>query len=157
MICFLRVDDRLIHGQVQTSWISLSQAKNILVIDDHVSKDAMAIQILEFAAPKGMKLKVLNVEDGFAFWAKAIASKNRIMVLFKSIHTVRRLAEMGIQFESVMIGPSSYKEGSKEIIQSTYFSADEVEDATRLHSMNVELFFQHTPEQKKIFWKDISL
>ena len=157
MICFQRVDDRLIHGQVQTSWIALSRAQNVLVIDDKVRNDAMAIQILEFAIPKGMKLKVLNIDEGVAFWEKAIASKNRIMVLFKSIHTVRCLAEKGVAFESIMVGPSSYKEGSKEIIQSTYFSDEEIEDAKVLDALGVELFFQHTPEQKKIYWKEIGI
>lgn len=157
MICFIRVDDRLIHGQVQTSWISLSGAKNILVIDDAVAKDDMAIQILKFATPSGMKLKVLNVEEGYAFWNKAQASPNKIMVLMKSIHTVYRLAQMGITFEEVMVGPSSYKEGSTEIIQSTYFTKQEMEDVEKLHQDCVSVFFQHTPEQKKVFYKDLKI
>lgn len=134
MICFIRVDDRLIHGQVQTSWISLSRAKNILVIDDEVSNDDVAKQILKFATPNGMKLKVLSIADGYDFWEKAQLSNNNIMV---------------------MVGPSSYKDGSKEIIQSTYFSEQEMEDTKKLDELGVNIYFQHTPEQKKIYYRDI--
>lgn len=157
MICFVRVDDRLIHGQVQTSWISLSKAKNILVIDDTVASDDVAKQILQFATPNGMKLKVLNVEEAITFWPKAMASANNIMVLFKTIKSVERFAKAGISLPEIMIGPSSYREGSKEIIQSTYFKDDEIEAAKHLHAFGVTLFFQHTPDQKKVYWTELKL
>lgn len=155
MICFIRVDDRLIHGQVQTSWISLSRAKNILVIDDDVSNDDVAKQILKFATPNGMKLKVLSIAEGYDFWQKAQLSSNNIMVLFKTISSVYKLAKMGVKFDEVMVGPSSYKERSIEIIQSTYFSEQEIEDTKKLDELGVKIFFQHTPEQKKIYYQDI--
>lgn len=157
MICFVRVDDRLIHGQVQTSWISLSKAKNVLVIDDGVAKDDVAKQILQFATPHGMKLKVLDVDTAYNFWKKAEASSNNIMVLFKNIISLYRLVEKGIQIQEVMIGPSSYTEGSTEIIQSTYFRDEQIEAAKKLHTMGVTLFFQHTPDQKKVYWSELNL
>lgn len=157
MICFIRVDDRLIHGQVQTSWISLSKAKNILVIDDQVAKDDVAKQILQFATPNGMKLKVLDVDAAVSFWPKAEASSNNIMVLFKSITSLYRLVKQGVDLKEVMIGPASYTEGSKEIIQSTYFREEEIEAAKQLHELGIVLFFQHTPDQKKVYWSELKL
>ena len=38
-IVLSRIDDRLIHGQVMTAWVSYVGGKEILIIDDKVAKD----------------------------------------------------------------------------------------------------------------------
>ncbi len=157
MICLLRVDDRLIHGQVQTSWISISEAKNVMVVDNEVRNDDIAKQVLKFALPVGMKLKVCNVDEAAAFWEKAIASSNNIMVLFKTIVTVYELVKKGIELKELMVGPVSYKEGAKEVIHSTYFTEEEIKAAHTLAEQGVSIYFQHTPDQKKEYWKNITI
>ena len=37
----VRVDDRLIHGQVVTQWVKVFKAQKIVVIDNNVAKDKM--------------------------------------------------------------------------------------------------------------------
>ena len=39
----VRVDDRLIHGQVVTQWVNVFKAQHIVVIDNNVAKDKMQI------------------------------------------------------------------------------------------------------------------
>ncbi|MCR0328990.1 PTS sugar transporter subunit IIB [[Clostridium] innocuum] len=157
MICLMRVDDRLIHGQVQTSWISISEAKNVMVVDNDVRNDDIAKQVLKFALPVGMKLKVCNVDEAVAFWEKAIASPNNIMVLFKTIVTVQELVKKGVKIKELMVGPVSYKEGAIEIIHSTYFTEAEMKAAQALSTQGVSIYFQHTPDQKKEYWKHITI
>lgn len=157
MICLMRVDDRLIHGQVQTSWISISEAKNVMVVDNGVRNDDIAKQVLKFALPVGMKLKVCDVDEAAAFWEKAKASPNNIMVLFKTIVTVHELVKKGIELKELMVGPVSYKEGAKEVIHSTYFTEREIKAANALAEQGVSIYFQHTPDQKKEYWKNITI
>ena len=49
----VRVDDRLIHGQVVTQWVNVFKAQHIVVIDNNVAKDKMQKSVLKFAAPPG--------------------------------------------------------------------------------------------------------
>lgn len=58
-----RIDDRLIHGQVMTAWMKVRPAKQILVIDDKVAKDEFMIDVITLAAPKGIKVRVLSVDQ----------------------------------------------------------------------------------------------
>lgn len=39
MICFSRIDDRLIHGQVVTTWVNLHRIEQIIVLNDAVAAD----------------------------------------------------------------------------------------------------------------------
>lgn len=157
MICLMRVDDRLIHGQVQTNWIQISGAKNIMVIDDKVKNDEIACQILRFAVPGNMKLKIMSIDEAVAFWPKAQASANNIMVLFKSICTCSKLQERGISFDRILMGPVSCKPHTTEIVNGTYFTDEEIKAAHALSQQGVEICFQQTPDVKKEYWHKMNV
>ncbi|MFR1599631.1 MAG: PTS sugar transporter subunit IIB, partial [Coprobacillus cateniformis] len=53
---FIRIDDRLIHGQVVTAWIKTYQAKKILIVDDIVAKDDFLKNVLKMVKPSGVDL-----------------------------------------------------------------------------------------------------
>ena len=58
-----RVDFRLIHGQVITRWLTQCQINEIVTIDTALSKDAFMQEVFKMAAPKGVKITIVNVED----------------------------------------------------------------------------------------------
>ena len=60
----VRVDDRLIHGQVVTQWVNVFKAQHIVVIDNNVAKDKMQKSVLKFAAPPDIKVSI------FSLWTK---------------------------------------------------------------------------------------
>ena len=63
MIKLLRVDDRLIHGQVATTWTKTLQADSIIVANDEVIHNELQIIALKLAVPAGMKVAIRSVED----------------------------------------------------------------------------------------------
>lgn len=155
MISLIRVDDRLIHGQVQTVWIGATGAKNIMVIDDETKKDEIACQVLKFALPSGMKLKILSVDEAVEVWQKAIDSPNNIMVLFKSIKHVWTFHQKGGVFDSILVGPTCGKANTTEIVNGTYFTPEEIEAANALDKQGVDIAFQQTLDVKKVHWKNV--
>ena len=50
----VRVDDRLIHGQVVTQWVNVFKAQHIVVIDNNVAKDKMQKSVLKFPGKRGV-------------------------------------------------------------------------------------------------------
>lgn len=59
-VVLTRVDERLIHGQVMTSWLKLCNANVILIIDAGSASNAFLKRILFAAAPKDVELQVMN-------------------------------------------------------------------------------------------------
>ena len=102
-IKLVRVDFRLIHGQVITKWSNIISAKEIIVVNDQLSKDEYMAEIYIMAAPPGMKVNVLSIND-FVTQAKnnAYASGN-VLVLFKNIKDARDTVDMGIPFKQVQV------------------------------------------------------
>ena len=66
----VRVDDRLIHGQVVTQWVKVFKAQKIVVIDNNVAKDKMQKNVLKFAAPPELKVSIFSVDKAVEVWNK---------------------------------------------------------------------------------------
>ena len=57
-----RIDTRLLHGQVATTWTKTTQPNRIIVVSDAVSKDKLRKQMIEQAAPPGVKANVVPID-----------------------------------------------------------------------------------------------
>jgi len=134
MVRAYRVDDRLIHGQVQTQWIAEYQINRIIIIDDGVVKDAIAMQILKIAKPPSIDLVVCGTDRAMQLLEKDSRQSNaRTFVIFKTITTAWRLVEAGLKMETLVVGPTSAKQGAKQMGKNTYFDREEQEAAAKLH------------------------
>lgn len=61
-IRLVRIDDRLIHGQVATVWAKVTKVNRILVVSDEVAKDTLRKTLLKQAAPPGVAVNVITID-----------------------------------------------------------------------------------------------
>lgn len=114
----VRIDERLIHGQVAGIWSTSLDTQRIIVINDEAANDPLQKSSLRMAAPASMRLSVLPV-------AKAVENINagkygnqRIFLLFKNPKDVLRFLEAGGMLPNLNVGNMSYKEGAREVTKS---------------------------------------
>lgn len=62
-IKLVRIDFRLIHGQVITKWSNKISATRIVVVNDALSKDEFMADIYVMAAPPGMTVDVISIDE----------------------------------------------------------------------------------------------
>ena len=102
-IVLVRIDDRLIHGQVMTSWLNYTSANKIMIIDDEVANDAFMKSVLKTCVPANVKLATFTVEKAAARLKKGSAG-DKCIILVKYPKTLYRLMSEGIVFDHVNIG-----------------------------------------------------
>lgn len=100
----VRVDDRLIHGQVVTQWVNVFKAQHIVVIDNNVAKDKMQKSVLKFAAPPDIKVSIFSVDKAVEAWEKNQFGTKNVFVLFRDVNQIAELQEKGVSFEEITIG-----------------------------------------------------
>ena len=66
MVELLRVDHRLLHGQVVFSWCSALNPDCILVANDEAVSDELRKTTLRMSKPAGVKLVIKSVDDSIA-------------------------------------------------------------------------------------------
>ena len=153
MVRAYRADDRLIHGQVQTQWISEYRINRVIIIDDQVVKDDIWLQILKLAKPVGVDLVICGTDRAMELLEKdAKQDKARTFVIFKTIVTAAVLLKQGLKINQLVVGPSSAKPDSVQMAKNTYFSEEEVKAANELKRAGTEIVFQLLPgDTKEVF------
>ena len=149
-IKLVRVDFRLIHGQVITKWSNTISAKEMIVVNDQLSKDEYMAEIYIMAAPPGMKVNVLSIND-FVTQAKnnTYASGN-VLVLFKNIKDARDTVDMGVPFKQVQVGGLGSGNGRTSVVKGISIDTADVENLTAIQNSGAEVTFQVTPEEQKL-------
>lgn len=110
-----RIDDRLIHGQVVTSWSKETDCSRIIVVNDEVVKDTIRKTLLEQVAPPGIKASVVGVDKAIRVINNPKYANDVVLLLFTNPTDVLRLVEGGIDIKSVNVGGMSFKEGKQQI------------------------------------------
>lgn len=92
MIKLLRVDHRLLHGQVAFSWCHTLGANAILVVSDAVAKDEIRMKTMRLAKPAGTKLVIKGVDDSIAAIKSGATDKYDLLVVAGSVADAERIA-----------------------------------------------------------------
>lgn len=133
-VTVMRVDDRLIHGQIVTRWIDYAEAKRILVVDDKASKDSMQQMLLKLAVPSGVKLEILSKEDGLKR-IREDGTKENVLLLMRNPAEADAFLDMGFEMDKINIGNisnSKSETGRKKMLDYIYL---EEADAAALRSL----------------------
>ena len=124
MIAHLRIDNRLIHGQVAVLWVKAVGAKTIVVVNDEVAEDPIQKMMLPIAAG-GMKTQILSIEKAYEYLCKAPESE-RIFVVAKYPADALALLEKGVRAEEINVGNQAVPAGVKyERITNTIAASKE--------------------------------
>lgn len=139
---WVRVDDRLIHGEVVVGWLNTLGVRKIVVVDDGVAKDEFVKEILRLAAPADSALIVLSLEqalsgDGSQF--------DDAFVLVKSPVTALSLRQGGIVFSHLNVGGLGARPGRKPLYKNISASSEEIEAMEEFEREGGEVMFQIVP------------
>ena len=145
-ITHARVDYRLIHGQVITKWLRVSNAKKIVIIDDVLKKDAFLAKIFKMAAPTGIEVKIIGVEESMKVFEE---NNEKVLLLFKTIDSVKRSIDAGLSLESLQIGGLENKAGRKMVHNQISLDKDEYYQLKEIEEKGTRVYFQTIPEEKE--------
>ncbi len=140
-----RVDERLVHGQIMTSWAKRLQLKRIVVVDDAVAKDDFMCAVLSMSAPAGVAIDILSVADA-AEKVKGDAGDEKTMLLFKgpaaALELARALAGTPQALRELNLGNLGSGPGRTELTKRVFLSAEERGQVRELQGLGVRVYLQ---------------
>lgn len=104
MLSLVRVDDRLVHGQVVEGWLRVVQAGRILVVSDEAAADPLQVRLMRLAIPPEVELTVQPVAAAAEALKRGEWAQERVLLLVPGLPEARRLAEIGVDFDSLNLG-----------------------------------------------------
>ena len=115
MIVNVRIDERLIHGQVATMWTNHLKATRIMVVDNEVVKNEMEKEVLKMAKPNSVKLSILTTKGASMRINNGQYDAEKVFLIVKNPKTLVELTDNGVVLEEINVGNMSAKKGSKQI------------------------------------------
>ena len=152
-IRLVRVDFRLMHGQVVTAWLKQVSADAILIVDDQLAADKFLAQVFLMAKPQGVKVAIRSVEKAVAAFQKGVFGNEKMLILFKSVESVKRAYDLGFPLEKLQLG--GLGNGTDKVMISKELSLNEEEEKLLdMQGKGVEITLQMTPRDAVITLDD---
>lgn len=152
-IKLVRADFRLIHGQVITKWLRQTPANQILIIDDHLSQDEFMSSIYVMAAPSGIDVRILSVNETIQEWNDNQLGNGKIFILIKDIETIYRTIKGGVPINQLQIGGLGSAPGRVNVFGPISFDENDVERLTELNDDGCHIYLHQVPDEPKMEYK----
>lgn len=160
MIELIRLDERLIHGQIATKWSKYTGVSRIVVADDEAAESEIIKKSLLMAVPGDMKASIKKVEDAITLLNDPRCETLHILVLVKNPKNMIQVLEAVEGISRVNIGNYGRAAGAEKVERKSYGQNLYVtEEEEKLFKHIVELsehaFYQTMPEDPAIELKKL--
>ena len=132
MIKLVRLDYRLLHGQVVFAWTGHINAQRIIVVDDAAANDELKKSALSLA-------KMPKVE----------ALEENIMMIFGNVATLKAFCDAYPKIREINYGGLSNRPGSRQFGQAVFMTEEEAAATKSLMERGIRIYMQQTPSHKE--------
>lgn len=141
------IDDRLIHGQVATTWIPDYGIESAIIVSDKVANDPVQKSVAGLAVPN-IKVSVFGVEK-FIDVLKKTQLKKVTMVLFTNPIDALTLKKNGLDFNYLNVSGMRFNDERTRLHKNMSVTKEEKEAFEELIGMGVECWMQTTTRDTK--------
>ncbi len=149
-IVLARVDDRLLHGQVATSWVRATDPQVVVIVDDQLPDDQLQVHVLKMAAPPGIKVYVMTPEKVGEKFLSGVLDRYRVMLIFAGVEAPLKLLEMGIRLPSLNVGGIRFREGREQISKTISMTPGEKDTIRKIARTGLEIEHRQLHSDRKV-------
>ena len=147
-IIHIRIDDRLIHGQVATQWTNDLGATRIMAINDEVATDPTLKTVLRMAAPPNVSTSIITRET-------AVTNiKAGVLIVVKSPFDILYLIEHGLEIKEINVGNMSARDNTEHLKPTISVTPEEKKAFEEILAKGVEITTVLVPNAPKTYLKD---
>lgn len=157
MIKALRVDERLVHGQIAMVWSKELKLQGLVIANDEVACNETQKMALQMAIPSTVKSIIKDVDSAIKLLQNPKASEMNLMVLVKTVEDALKIAREVSTIEYVNIGNAGkmVQADKKQITKYVMLTDSEIAALKELVEVYPETAFQGVPSEDKVFARTI--
>jgi PTS system mannose-specific IIB component len=140
VIALVRVDNRLVHGQILETWVPYLKARLIEVADDDAAASSLARAAMMLALPPEIPASIEPLAR--VDWAALAAAEAPVLVLLRDMGDLDRAVAAGLtpqRAPRLNLGNVHFAQGRRPITPSVFLSAGEVQALERLAALGFEV------------------
>ncbi|MBD3224446.1 MAG: hypothetical protein GF313_06940 [Caldithrix sp.] len=149
-IQLIRIDDRLIHGQVVISWAGELQSNEIILGDNSISENEWERELYLSIVPTTIKADVMNVKNLATFISNYENDSRKTIILVAAPQVIEKILDYDVQIEKVNVGGIHYREGRQQYLNYLYLDDQEIASFKRCMKRGVRFECLDVPHGKKV-------
>lgn len=149
-IALVRVDNRLVHGQILEAWVPFLRASCIVVVDDRVASDYYCETVIRMAVPREVEVVICGTREFAETHSFHQGSGQKTIVLFSKISDALAVYRLGYRFDRLNIG-NVYNENCQLCCTPSVLLSDvDIRDISTLHGEGVRIELRRVPREKPV-------
>lgn len=140
-----RIDTRLLHGQVATTWTKTTQPDRIIVVSDAVAKDGLRKNMIEQAAPPGVKANVVPIDKMIEVAKDPRFGATKAMLLFETPQDALRAIEGGVEVKELNIGSMAHSVGKVVVNKAIAMDEEDIKTIETLMEKGIKFDVRKVP------------
>ncbi len=141
----VRVDTRLLHGQVATTWTKMTGPDRIIVVSDAVAHDELRKTMIQQAAPPGVKAHVVPIQKMIDVAKDPRFGATKAMLLFETPQDLLKCIEGGVDIKKVNLGSMAHSVGKVVVTNAIAMDQADVDCLEALAAKGIEFDVRKVP------------
>lgn len=146
----IRIDNRLVHGQILEAWVPFIGASHMVVVSDAVVGDGFREAVIRMAVPQQIEMHIYGIEEFSRGRVYKKYLKEQSIILFDSIDDLLRAYRLGFRFEALNIGNVHTNDGVYHPTPSISLSEDDVKELMKLADSGVKIELRCVPRDRPV-------
>lgn len=155
MINLVRVDHRLVHGQVIYSWLKSSDINTMFIVNDDVVSNDARKSALRMVKPDNIKMVIKSVDDAIEAINSCATDKYKMMIICENVKDAYNLIVKTKGINSLNLGGTIASKNTKQYASQINLSAEDVAMLNDLVDRNVQVEIRLVATDKKQIYKKI--
>ena len=142
----VRVDYRMVHGQIVAKWIKFRPVDRLILADDSLVDDPFMGDIYRMAVPD-REVDIVKLGDV----QTEIDKKNdTVLLIFKDVASAYTVYKNGLQLPELNVGAVQNSAQRKAVVQGVALTVEEYEKLSEMKAEGVNVFLQPIPENDPV-------
>lgn len=153
MISFVRVDNRLIHGQVVEAWLPYLKVSRVVVADDEAAESPLIRAAMGLAVQSTIEVQIARLRE--IDFRGLSSDPRKTLVLVRDVQGVVEARDRGLEVGHLNLGNVHYASGRKQVSASVFLNQDEVKVLEELAHAGTEIEIRGVPNEKPLSLPEI--
>ena len=150
-VSLMRIDCRVVHGQIAIYWASAAQANIIYVVDEGIYKNTFLANLYKNAAPQSIKkVEVFSPQSFVEAYEAGNVDDENVLMIFKDVQNCYSLFKLGFPFKELNVGNQAANPKKKQISREIFLSPEEMEMLKEIENSGTDVYIQVIPSQARM-------
>lgn len=145
-----RIDNRLLHGIVATSWAPDSGATRVMVIDDDVANDPQKKEAMRLGRPSGMAVSIITKEAALTNFSNHKYDRQKVFIISQTPEVFLNLLEQGEKIDKLVLGGTLTFDNAIKVTKRAYIKPEQIDVYRAILNKGCKIVSQYVSQDESV-------